>query len=174
MPADPALFGEFYIHPVLDVQKSKEQDRPIYNDKIYIEIKIKGQKNSSFSRVMKESDKQDFPIAWAKFNEENDLNLKSGTPIKALPGVTPSVELELKSFGITTVEDMAILNDAGLDNIRGARSLQQRAKAYMAAVEVKTEPKPEIKPDDPVNVEELEASGEVIKKPKRGRPKKVA
>lgn len=163
MPAEN-LHAKFHIHPVLQAEDSRSQGRPVYKDEVYVQIQIKGQKNQIFSRKMREQDKYDFPREWAMFKEAGEV-LKSGTPITALPGVVASLELELKGLGIKTVEDMAALSDSGVDNIMGGRMLQQRAKAYLKALEIEPE-KHDDHQEEPVDVEALEKDETVVKKPK--------
>lgn len=176
--ADSNLFARFYIHPQLQQEQSKEEGRPVYKEVEYVEIFIKGQKNSTFSRAVTDEDKADYPIAWKAF-KENNPDLTEGTPIKFLAGVGPGVVLELNGVGVRTIEDMAELTDAGLDNIRGGRMLQQRAKAYLASLEIKPEPET-VEDDSPVDVDSLKQDESVVakspvkKRKKTAKAKKVA
>lgn len=167
MPAEN-LFALFYIHPVRDAEKSEKEGREIFEDKEYVEIRVKGQKNSSFSRPVKESDKTDFTNAWNAF-KNNQVDFNIGTPITMLPGVTPAIALELKAVAINTIEDMASINDAEIMNIRGGRMLHQRAKAYLTACEIKNPDTEKIEDDEPVDVEKLSKDPEVKPTPKRRR-----
>jgi len=163
MPADTNLYAIFYIHPQLQQVESEEEGRPVYKDVEYIQINIKGQKNSNFSRPVREEDKENYPKAWAAFRA-NRPDLTDGTPIKFLPGMSPSVELELKSIGVLSIEDMANLTDAGIMNIRGGRMLNTRAKAYLAACEIMPDKEPRARIDDPVDVGAMQKDQNVIAK----------
>lgn len=167
---DEGLYAEFHLQPVLQPEESHQQGRPVYTDELYIRIQIKGQKNQIVDRKVKPIDKTDFPKAWARWTAKDQKVVTTGTPITALPGVGPSLELELEALGVRTVEDMASLSDAGLSNIRGGRILQQRAKAYLAACEIKPETaSPQRITDDPVDAELLSKDPNVIPKGKRAR-----
>jgi hypothetical protein len=169
MPASDT-YARFYVHPQLQGDESIEQGRDVYKDVVYAEIMIKGDKNTSFSRPMKEEDKENYPRAWSAF-KQNDFELSDGTPIKMLPGMSPSAEIELRGLGINTVEDMAELNDGVVLGNPGMVTLRKRAQAYIAACEVAPEKQEEVK-GDPVDVEEMENDPAVVPKPKRGRPRK--
>lgn len=181
------LYAEFHLHPVLQNHvppgETPKEGRPIYKDEIYIRIQIKGQKNQIRDRKMKEQDKVDFPDAWARWLNQNE-ELKSGVPITALPGIGPSMQLELKTIGIRTVEDMAALSDAGCTNIRGGYMFRERAKAYLAAAAIKpgdvrdqageqNEPAPP-PADDPVDVDAMQSDPSVVPAPRSARVRKRA
>lgn len=169
------LYGEFHMQPVLQSAESVEKGRHIYKDVLYIQIQIKGQKNQIRDRVATEQDRLDFPNAWSVWsNKEQDII--TGTPLSAIPGIGPSMELELKGLGIRTVEDLSVLTDATMDKFRGARMLKQRAIAYLEAIKiVPEEPEKPVEDEEPVNVAMMQASSGVIaSEPKRrGRPPKV-
>lgn len=129
-----ALTGQFYRHAVFNAEESKAAGRKIFKDAIYIEIRAIGDKNTSFSRPMNEQDKTDFARAWQQFLAENGSDEEiSGTPLRSLPAVGPSMVFELKALGVHTVEDLLDLDDAAIDRIRGGRLLVRQANAYMAA-----------------------------------------
>ena len=164
MPANDT-YGRFYLHPQL-------QEDGSYRDAVYVEIFIKGDKNTSFSRPKKDEDEISYPNAWKSF-KDNSPTISDGNPLSMLPGISPSEALNLNAMGILSIEDMAELGEPGLTNINGARNLQKRAKAYLASMAVIDEP--EEKADDPVDAEELQNDDTVVPAPrKRGRPKKRA
>lgn len=171
------LYAEFHLHPVLQAEQSRNEGREIYKDEVYIKIQIKGQKNQVVDRIMKPEDKADFPSAWAIWNDKEQA-AKIGTTITAIPGVGPSLEMELKILGVHTVEDLAALTDAGCQNIRGGYMFRQRALAYLSAAAIKPEKtnEPELV-EEPVNVNELNNTPGVVQRTdpprRRGRPPKV-
>lgn len=169
---EEGLYGEFYMHAVLQPEESKKQGMPVYKDELYIKIQIKGQKNQIRCRKVRDEDRTDYPKAWSIWeNKENDISL--GTPLSAIPGIGPSMELELKQLGIHTVEDLAGITDATMDKFRGARMLKQRAVAYMEALKVVPSDN-EVKgnqenTEDPVDVEVMKRSNKVIPADSRRR-----
>lgn len=132
MPAD--TYANFYIHPSLNGDKTLEAKRNIYDDVVYAEIFIKGSTKTSSARPKKDSDEKDYPEAWAKFINGEDI--ATGTPLKSLPNMGPSMILNLNSQGIMSIEDLAALNDSVVIGISGMVDLRKRAQAYMAAMEV--------------------------------------
>jgi hypothetical protein len=132
-----SLTGQFYLHPVFNAAKSKELGRKIFDDKLFIEIRAKGDKNTSFSRPATDADRSDFARAWQHFTAENggDEQGISGTPLRYLPAVGPSMVFELRSAGVHTIEDLLDLDDAAVERIRGGRLLVRQASAYMKAAE---------------------------------------
>ena len=161
--SDSNLYAMFYIHPQIQQVESEQKQRPVYKDVLYIQINIKGQKNSNFSRAATDQDKTDYPKAWASYQSSNP-EMTDGTPIKFLPGMSPGVELELKGMGILSIEDMAELTDAGIGNIRGGRTLNTRAKAYLAACAIDPVEIPLASEEPPVDTEALQKDSNVIAK----------
>jgi predicted flap endonuclease-1-like 5' DNA nuclease len=162
------LYAEFHLHPVLQPAESHKEGRPIYKDELYIQIQIKGQKNQIRDRRATKQDEMDFPTAWERWSSKNE-SLHTGTPVSAIPGIGPSMALELKGLGITTVEDFAALTDAGCMNIRGGYDFRQRAIAYLKSASIKINTKEDIKTEAPVDVELMKRDPNVIPVEKRRR-----
>ena len=127
MPAKDT-YARFYVHPQLQGDDIIAEGGPRYKDVIYIEIFIKGTKNSSFSRPKRPEDEIEYPKAWAAF-KAGDFEMTDGTPIKVLPGIGPSQAIELQSLGILSVEEMAELDDGQVLGNPGMITLRNRAKA---------------------------------------------
>lgn len=166
------LHGEFHYHPVLQVEESAKQGRPVYKDELYIRIQIKGQKNQIRARKATEIDREEYPAAWRQFTDSAQ-DVVNGTPLTALPGIGPAMVLELKQLGITSVEDMANLTDSAMDKFRGGYMFRQRAQAYLSAMNVVPEkPMTILSNDDgPIDEEMMRRDPTVIAK-RRGRPPK--
>ena len=167
MPAHKDTFGRFYMHPSLQADGS-------YKDVAYVEIFIKGNKNTSFSRPMKNEDKENWPKAWKAFQDEGFV-VSTGTSLRSLPGIGPSQVLNLNAVNIHSIEDLADLGESALHDIQGARELQKRAKAYLAAMEVDLS----VPDDEGDPLEGMDESTVVAKEPeqtqkRRGRPSKAA
>lgn len=161
MPASEGTYGRFYLHPQL-------QEDDTYKDVVYVEIFIKGNKNTSFSRPAKEEDKVNWPKAWEAFNN-NSPEMADGNPITVLPGMGPSQALNLQALGIFSIEDLAELSDSAVMDIQGGRTLKNRAIAYLAALDAETV---EDEAGDPVNASELSSNPDVVSKepaPKKKR-----
>lgn len=160
-------YGRFYLHP------QKQADGQ-YKDVIYVEIFIKGDKNTSFSRPKVDEDEKTYPNGWKAF-VSGQPSITEGNPIGMLPGIGPSEVMNLNAVGIMSIEDLAELDEAAMGKLKGGRTLNQRAKAYLAALGVKDE---ESAPEEPpVDVEALKSDPSVQAAPvvtkKRGRPRKT-
>jgi predicted flap endonuclease-1-like 5' DNA nuclease len=151
MPAHPDTYARFYTHP-------QPQNGGGFKDVVYVEIFIKGNKNTTFSKPATDQDKADYPKAWAAY-DQNNPDLCDGNPIGSLPGVGPSQVMALKSLGIFSIEDMATLGEPGINDVPGGRTLQKRARAYLEALSVEAEQEDV---PEPVNVAALNNSPEVI------------
>ena len=155
MPAQAQNFtARFYLHSTLDGDATLEKGENVYKDVVFIEIRAKGDKNTSFSRPMTESDKGEFPVSWGEYSSQH-VDIEDGTSLQHLPGVGPSLLIELKKHGITTIEDIAGITDANAFNIQGALNLKHKAVAYLAAMNAPVVEKPKlVVVDDPVDVVE--------------------
>lgn len=131
MPAGEPTYAEFYIHPRLNVMESRKEQRQIYEDEIWVEIKIKGSENSTFTRAKKPEDELKWPDAWAKFKGEEIEN--TGTSLRVLPSISPAAEKNLSALGVNTVEDLANLGDEHVIGFRGMIQFRKEAQAYLAA-----------------------------------------
>jgi len=151
------LLGRFFHHP-------QRQNDGTYKDVIYVEIRVKGDRNTTFSRPKIEDDEEDFPGPWKAFKKSQPEEI-NGTPVSALPRVTESDRLNLAEMGVYTVEDLAALNDQAISNIKMGHDVRRRAKAYMAAMAEE--------PDESEEPQGETGGLELITKRKPGRPRKI-
>lgn len=130
---DPALIVRFFMKPMLMGAKSEAAKRPIYEDREHVEIIIKGQPLGISHEVAKDEHRAKFPRAYARFRA-GKAEVAIGTPIEMLPGVGPSMALNLKAIHLRTVEDLAgVTDESTFSRIgMGARELVNRAKAWVA------------------------------------------
>jgi len=120
----------FYKHPVLLGKLSQEKGREIYEDRNYIEIQVPGQKNQIVKREVQDKDKVEYPAEWNAYDDGTDAVV--GSPIDHLPGMTPSKEKELQALGIYTIEQLAALDEPGIQKVgHGARDLIKRGEVFL-------------------------------------------
>jgi len=119
--------GRFYHH-------AQRQNNGTFKDVIHVEIRIKGDRNTTFSRPKVDQDEDDFPSSWRAFKKSQPEEI-DGTPVSALPRVTEADRLNLNEMGVYTIEDLAKLPDSSLQNIKLGTAVRARARAYMAAME---------------------------------------
>jgi hypothetical protein len=134
------LLARFYRHEIVDVDASKAQGRRVARFATYVELRVKGDKNASFSRPIRDEDKVDFPHEWARFEREGDAGASAGIDVSMLPGVDSSQADELAEMGVRTIEDLSELNDGHAVKIRGGMGLKHRAIAYVRRLEALSDP----------------------------------
>lgn len=129
---DRSLIPRFFVKPKLMGAKSEAAKRPIYEDREYIEIVIKGQPHGIPHHEVTDEHRRRFPIAYAAFKAGKEVPLV-GTPIDMLPGMGPSQALNLKAMNLRTIEDVAAVSDENTMNRMGmgARDLVNRCKAWV-------------------------------------------
>lgn len=128
---DAGLIVRFYLDKLLMGKQSRDAGREIYVDREFCEIRIKGQPKQVVNELVTPEHIQKYPVAYAHFRAKKEIPVV-GTPIEQLPGVGPSMIAQLKTMSVRSIEDMAKMNDAGLQSIgNGASSMQKTAKAFL-------------------------------------------
>jgi hypothetical protein len=128
---DETLAVKFYLAPLQNQQKSKEEGRPIFEDKEFIKIMIPGSKSNVIDRVARQTDVARFPEHYNRFKLRTDQNLIEGTRLEEWPGITRGQCEELKFFNVFTVEQLANLAASSAGNIMGIQALKTKASAYL-------------------------------------------
>lgn len=129
---DRMLIPEFFVGKKLMGFLSEKAGRPVYEDREFVRIMIKGQDKQIHVEEVKESHKQRFPIAYHAFLQKKPVPVV-GTPIEMMPGVGPSMAHHLKGLNLRAIEDLASVTDENtLQRIgMGARDLVRQAKAWI-------------------------------------------
>ena len=128
--ADNKLYVEFFRKPVLQPGKSREAGRAVYEEVDYVRIHVPGDKSSVIERPVSQQDQFRFADRYAKWKAGQEEAV-TGTPLSALPGMTPSKVEEYKFFKIITVEQLAEANDNLGGKFMSFQQDKQRAKAFM-------------------------------------------
>lgn len=130
------VWAEFRMHPVVDVQASKDAARTIKRDVPYIKIIQPGESRLSiYDQPATNDDVGRFPRQWAAFQAGQSQDIK-GTPLDLLFPESPAIVENLKAVQVRTVEQLAELPDTGLQNVgMGARLWKDKAAAYLAQAE---------------------------------------
>lgn len=127
---DTAL-AEFYNTAVANNFRSEKEGRPIFEDRVFIRIRVPGDRHTEVDREANDGDKQRFPIQWARFQQEEAQTLE-GTPLEEWPAMTPALVRSLKAVNVPTVEALAAVTDGNLTNLgMGARVWRDKAIAYL-------------------------------------------
>jgi hypothetical protein len=127
---DARLYVEFLREPVMHPGKSREAGRAVYEERDFIRIHVPGDKTSVVYRQVTEQDAQRFADRYAKW-KTGQQDAVVGTPLTALPGMTPSKVEEYKYFKIVTVEQLADAPDNLGQKFMSFQADKQRAKAFM-------------------------------------------
>lgn len=122
----------FHFQPVLDEEASKKEGRPIYADLEYITILTVGDKDNIVDRPVWDIDKQRFRDQYKDWSEKR-VNTVKGTPLSAWPLMSKSQVKELEFFNVSTVEQLADLNDSNAQKFPGILNLRQKAKDFLIA-----------------------------------------
>lgn len=128
--ADNRLYVEFYRAPFLHAGKSQAEGRAVYEERDCIRIHVPGDKLTVIDRPLDEIDRVRFADRYAKW-KAGQAEAVVGTPLSALPGMTPAKVEEYKYFKVVTVEQLAQAPDGLGQKFMGFQQDKQRAKAFL-------------------------------------------
>lgn len=124
------LFVTFDLYPRLNQGKSDAEARPVYDEVEYIRKIVPGDKQNEVHRPATDLDRRQFARQYADF-KAGTREAQSGTPLKEWPAISASQAKELAHFHVYTVEQLANLSDANVQNVGPVRGLQQKARDYL-------------------------------------------
>lgn len=128
--ADDKLYIEFFREPVLHPAKSRDEGRAVYEERDFVRIHVPGDKSTVVVQPMHEMNVQRFRARYEKW-KAGQAEAVTGTPLSALPGMSPAKVEEYKFFKIVTVEQLADANDQLGQKFMSFNSDKQRAKAFL-------------------------------------------
>jgi len=144
---DKLLVVRFYNEAVLNERQTKEQGRPIYDDREFCEIRSAGNRQTVWVFPAHEvwkvvpNDMTGMPdqITYAmRFNDQykkfkaGQAQTMSGTPLEEAPFLTQAKRLELKALNVHTLEQLAAMDGAPLKQLgMGGREWKNQAIAYL-------------------------------------------
>lgn len=82
-----AVKGRFYVKDVIHSLESKKKGKPVYIQKIYVEIVI-NKMDDNFQAPATDAHKARFPDAWKAFNAENKDAVEATAPVADKPEYT--------------------------------------------------------------------------------------
>lgn len=127
---DAKLHVEFHRMPVIHPYKSQAAGRAIYEEKDFVRIHIPGDKNNIIDRPVDAIDEMRFADRLAKWRAGQGEAM-SGTPLSALPTMTPGKVAEYGYFHIKTIEQLASAADSVGGKFMGFQQDKARAKAFL-------------------------------------------
>jgi hypothetical protein len=107
---DDKLYIEFMREPVLHPGKSKEAGRAVYEERDFVRIHVPGDKTTVCVEPMHEINMFRFKARYEKW-KAGQAEAVVGTPLSAMPTMTPAKVEEYKFFKIITIEQLADAND---------------------------------------------------------------
>lgn len=121
----------FHKQSVWNEVKSIHAGRRIYDEVDFVSIQHPGEREQKIDRPVKEEDKHRWPAQWSAY-QKNQAQVTEGTPIDLLLPNHPGIADNLKSAGITTVEQLANLSASGMHTVgMGAQDYVNYARAYL-------------------------------------------
>lgn len=144
---DTRLIVTFENFPVLNEARSREENRPIYEDMEVCRIRMGGDRlqapvfpaDAEASGAVENEDgyfvtmkyKEKYAEQYRKF-KAGEVQTKDGTPLEALTFLTPARVKEFKALNIYTAESLASLEGASLKSLgQGGLEWKKKAKAYL-------------------------------------------
>lgn len=144
---DTRLIVTFENFPVLNEARSREANRPIYDDMEVCRIRMGGDRLQApvfpaWAEAPGGGENEDgyiVPMTYAeKYAEQyrkfkaGEVQTKEGTPIEALTFLSAAKVKELKALNIYTAESLASLEGASLKSLgQGGLEWKTKAKAYL-------------------------------------------
>jgi hypothetical protein len=144
---DTRLIVTFENFPVLNEAKSKEANRPIYEDMEVCRIRMGGDRlqapvfpawaeapgggENAEGYIVPMTYAEKYAEQYRKF-KAGEIQTKEGTPIEALTFLSAAKVKELKALNIYTAESLASLEGASLKSLgQGGLEWKTKAKAYL-------------------------------------------
>ena len=99
----PAAKARFYLHGARNEEETTKNGYPVYEDRVYIEIKIPDCADFMSQPANRQHFKE-YPREYEYFQKYRDWKQHS---LELLPGVTPAILATLQALGFHTVEHLA-------------------------------------------------------------------
>jgi hypothetical protein len=131
-PGDEKLYVVFYMRTVPNGIETNKQGRPIYQEVPYVRIHVPGDKNNVIDTKVTNEHRGRFPRQWQQFERSQVQAAPDGTPLAEWPIITRSQAMELRHFGVLTVEQLAAMPDGlGQGRLMGFFDLRRKAAAWL-------------------------------------------
>jgi hypothetical protein len=126
---DKNMLVKFEYRSVQDQAATAEQGRPIFKERLYIDMKIPGSREG-IVKPARPADISRFQRHYEAFKARVELPTE-GTPLSEWPGITRSRAEELAYINIKTVEQLASVNDSIAGNMMGGNTLKASAQKWL-------------------------------------------
>ena len=135
---DSKLYVTFYVRPVMHTFKSSQEGRPIYEEKEYVRIIVPGDSKTTVDCPVTDEFRMRFSKQYDKFKKGLEQAVV-GTPLEMWPQMTVGLCAELKAMNISTVEQLAELDDSKAQRIMGSYDLRRKAQVFLDAAKGEAE-----------------------------------
>jgi hypothetical protein len=122
----------FYTKQVQNSFKTAQENRPIFDEKIFLKKLVPGDSTLIVDRPMRSTDVEEHPIEWARFEQKKE-NRVSGTPLDAWPILSDTQKAEFRALNIFTIDQFAQLPDSVGNKIMGFNDLRDKARTFILA-----------------------------------------
>jgi len=150
----------FHAVQVKNNFKTEMEKRPIFEERIFLKKLVPGDSTLVVDRPMRETDMEDYPIEWARFEQKKEQ------------------KAEFKALHIFTIDQFAKLPDSAGNKIMGFNDLRAKARAFIGAAQdsqmmdrIRAETDEKLKAQE-VEMSELRAMIAELTSKKAGRPRK--
>ena len=140
-PKSPAI-PRFHVKPVKMEFASTQAGRPIFEDREFVDIIIPGDRRALAHEPVNEDHRSRWPREYEAFKVGRETPVE-GTPLSEWPSarMNRSRVEELAYFNIRTVEQLAGVNDAQLQNLgMGSRTEREAARTFLEVARTGTGP----------------------------------
>lgn len=128
---DANLAVRFYVQAIENLDKSKAEGRPIFDEVEMIRIAVPGQIDR-VERPVWDGDKKRFPVHYAHFKSGAEA-AETGTPLSVWTAIKVTQVAELAARGVRTVEQLAGMADVDAQKFMGMHALREAAKDFLEA-----------------------------------------
>ena len=129
---DSKLYVTFYIRPIKNAFRSEQEGRPIFEEREYIKIIVPGDSKTTVDCPVTDEFRGRFEKQYEKF-KKGLAQAVEGTPLEMWPQMTVGLCAELKAMNISTVDQLAELDDSKAQKIMGSHELRRKAQLFLSA-----------------------------------------
>jgi len=130
---DEKLAIRFFKKAYQDMDQTRAQGRPIFDEGEYMQLMVPGDRNHVIVRPISEDDKHRFAKQYEDWKKNNSDEGIIGTTLEAWNQMSLSQIEEFRYFGVRTVEHMASLRDDVMLKMPGAIKLKEQAQIFLDA-----------------------------------------
>lgn len=127
---DASLLVKFFLKTVPDKTKSAEENRAMFKDVEYVDIRVAGSRTSNVCRPARPADIARFPRHYEAFKNRQEMPTE-GTPLIEWALISRSQAEELAFINVKTVEQLAALSDNFASQRMGGYDLKAKAIKWL-------------------------------------------